>query len=339
MVSNRFFSSSVFIVCLALSVSLGFAQQNQPPLTNSDVTKMVKSGLPESTIVAAIRNSPTAFDVSPDALITLSKAGVTQSVLDTMISAGAAARKGGADTPVGAAPTGQLFAVLLNQGSQQRMPWQKSQLTQTKSKASSLHEFSSDGALNGSLRAGINDAAWEAYEHTGAAGDLGYTGISQAGSITSSVLARRKPTVSFVWALPGASSSYVVAAGTPKFEVDFGNIVGISSDYYEAALVRLTRTPNNWRLVGASQAKSDAVDGTTATWEVYSTFVEDRVPVQSQKLASGQVQIASTAPLAAGEYAVVLRPLSKNMKFSGADIARSRGEGLAFDSVWAFTVK
>jgi hypothetical protein len=233
----------------------------------------------------------------------------------------------------------RLYAVFLNQGTQQKMPLEKAQLSQTKTKASSLHQFSGDGVLNGTLRAGVNDAAWQAYEHTGAAGDLGYEGISQAGSITNQVLARRKPMVSFVWALPGATSSYIVPANTPRFEVDFGNIVGVSADYYDAVLIRLTRTPNNWRLVGAAQAKSDAMEGSSATWPVYSSFVEDRVAAQSQKLASGQVQISCTTPLTAGEYAIVLRPLSKNMKFSGSDIARSQGEGLAFDSVWAFTVK
>jgi hypothetical protein len=72
---------------------------------------------------------------------------------------------------------------------------------------------------------------------------------------------------------------------------------------------------------------------------VYSSFVEDRVPVQTKKIAAGLVQITPARPLAAGEYGIVLRPFSREARFSGADVARNQGAGLLFNSVWSFQVK
>ena len=43
--------------------------------------------------------------------------------------------------------------------------------------------------------------------------------------------------------------------------------------------------------------------------------------------------------LAPGEYAVVLRPISKGKKFSGAEVVQNQGPGLLFNSAWSFTVK
>ncbi len=43
--------------------------------------------------------------------------------------------------------------------------------------------------------------------------------------------------------------------------------------------------------------------------------------------------------LGTGEYGIVLRPISKTMKFSGADVARNQGNGKVLNSVWSFEVK
>lgn len=39
-----------------------------------------------------------------------------------------------------------------------------------------------------------------------------------------------------------------------------------------------------------------------------------------------------------GEYAIVIRPTSKDVNFSGTDIARNQGEGLLFNSAWGLSV-
>lgn len=48
---------------------------------------MSKSGLAEQTIVLAIEGGPSSFDTSPQALVDLKKAGVSDAVLNAMLGA------------------------------------------------------------------------------------------------------------------------------------------------------------------------------------------------------------------------------------------------------------
>ena len=74
-------------VLLAFAPFAVIAQESRQPITNADVLSMTKSGLGEQTIVLAIQQGPTAFDTSPQALVELKKAGVTDGVLNLMLSA------------------------------------------------------------------------------------------------------------------------------------------------------------------------------------------------------------------------------------------------------------
>jgi hypothetical protein len=56
-------------------------------LTDIDVINMVNAGLADSTIVLDIQTSPTAFDTSPQALVFLQRGGVSQTVIDAMLTA------------------------------------------------------------------------------------------------------------------------------------------------------------------------------------------------------------------------------------------------------------
>lgn len=79
------------------------------PLTNADVIKMVKAGVPETAIVSSIQSSPTKFDLSPNAQLTLHRAGVSQKVLDTMMADGGAKRGiASRTTKLGPAKTGEI---------------------------------------------------------------------------------------------------------------------------------------------------------------------------------------------------------------------------------------
>jgi hypothetical protein len=89
---------------LLLAVSLpvwAFAEGDKKPLTNADVVEMVRAGLAESTIILSIQNSVTSFDTSPQALIELKKNGVSQNVMEAMLSAGS---KASASAPTAPAP-------------------------------------------------------------------------------------------------------------------------------------------------------------------------------------------------------------------------------------------
>jgi hypothetical protein len=77
---------------IGLSVILTFAQTRKPT-TNQDVLQMVKAGFQESVIIKAIGANETNFDVSPQALIDLKNAGVSQNTIESMIDATARKRK------------------------------------------------------------------------------------------------------------------------------------------------------------------------------------------------------------------------------------------------------
>lgn len=53
-------------------------------LTNNDVVKMAKAGVPESTIVASIRSNPTQFDMSAGGVAKLRQIGISENILREM---------------------------------------------------------------------------------------------------------------------------------------------------------------------------------------------------------------------------------------------------------------
>jgi hypothetical protein len=143
--------------------------QDQHPLTNSDVVKMVKSGLPASVIANAIQANQTNFDVSANGLIALQKAGVPQNVMDAMISASSKNRSAASSGETAAAPAtssalpgGGHFAVSVTQGGKGELAREKTQLAQTKTKANSLGSLAADSAVN---RDGRPHGPPQAYSH------------------------------------------------------------------------------------------------------------------------------------------------------------------------------
>jgi hypothetical protein len=78
------------LVTLTLCVTSIPAQSRPPqtkPLTNDDIIEMVRAGVPQSTIITSVLYKPLKFDVSPEGIIALNMAGVSEAVLDQMIRA------------------------------------------------------------------------------------------------------------------------------------------------------------------------------------------------------------------------------------------------------------
>jgi hypothetical protein len=75
----------IFLFVTALPVHT-FAQQAQQILTNADIVKMMKSGIADETIILVIQKTPNKFDTSPDALIELRKAGVSDAVIRAVLT-------------------------------------------------------------------------------------------------------------------------------------------------------------------------------------------------------------------------------------------------------------
>jgi hypothetical protein len=332
------------LICAVLFTGFALAQNNAKPLTNDDVVAMVKGGLPETTIINAINAQDSNFDVSATALIKLKQQAVNAKIMDAMLaaankkhSAAPAAAPAAAPVATPAATAGQPSVTVLKGTAQQPIPVSKTQIAQTKTKATSLSALSTDNALGQAMQTVALSAAQQAAYRSGS-----YTGASAIGAasgVMGGIMGHRKPTVTDVWALPGQKSDLVLDNNQPSFEVHFANIPGVVADEYEPALVKLAPSANNFRLVGATQAKQDVLESSTMDWEIYSSFIEERVGAQATKVSSGDYKLQAAAALPAGEYGVVLRPLNKSKKFSGSSVAQNSGEGLLFNSVWAFAVK
>ena len=383
-----------FLVTAAmLLTSLSFAQQANKPLTNDDVTSMVKSSLPEDVILNAIQANETNFDTSANALIALQKAGVDSKVMNAMLAAAAGkknptvgqptvsgqgagftgggspavpttaglaqfgaalkAMMGGGGLPGTAAlggtptanlPAGQMPVVAFVDGSSRKeLTAEHTFVAQTKSKANSLKNIAVDSAAKSAFQAGVNQVWYSTITHlgTGIAGQVASDTMTQSSSdISSAFLAHHfKPSEKYVWALSGLNSSIIASSNKPSFDLNYAGLPGINPDEFEPAIVKLTPSNNAWRLVGATDAKSDTVLNVVPQWEIYSSFIEDRIPASVSKSSTGHAQICPTSALGPGEYAVVLRPLSKGKKFSGAEVAQNQGPGLLFNAAWSFTVK
>jgi len=334
----------VAVIWALLFTGFALAQNNSKPLTNDDVVAMVKGGLPENTIINAINAQDSNFDVSATALIKLKQQAVNAKIMDAMLAAankkhGAAPAPAPAPAPAAApvATAGQPSVAVFKGTTPQPIPASKTQIAQTKTKATSLNALSTDNALGQAMQSVAMTAAQQAAYHSGS-----YTGasaIGAAGGVMGGLMGHRKPTVTNVWALPGQKSDLVLDSNQPSFEVHFANIPGVAADEYEPVLVKLAPSANNFRLVGATQAKQDVLESSTMDWEIYSSFIEERVGAQATKVSSGEYKLQTAAALPAGEYGVVLRPLNKSKKFSGSSVAQNSGEGLLFNSVWAFAVK
>jgi len=339
------FLALIFFLCGGV-VSLA----QQKPLTNKDVIDMVKGGLAESVVVSAIQLNPAKYDVTPSALLALKMAGVTQPEQDAMLAAmkAASAPPAGqqaaqptaspADISAPGNPKGwRMPTVTLTHGtSSQPLTMEKSQLAQTKVKPSSMSSLASDSLVTQGLQAGVNSASYGIASKVNS--PIGGATVQQAGGIFSGVMSRRKQTITYVWGVPNPASATVLQDFAPSFAVNFANAPGISPDDYEPAIVKLTPAQNTCRIVGATQGKEDARESAAADWQIYSSFMEERVPAKAEKAKPGEYKLTSNSPLLPGEYAVVLRPINKSKKFSGADVARGQGDGFAFNSIWSFQI-
>jgi hypothetical protein len=96
------------LLCAHVSVSafprqaISSAVTRRPGLMNSDVVRMVNAKFDDPTILKTIETNETYFDVTVDALLRLKEQGVSQTVIQAMLSA---SKKSPAATPTPLQPT------------------------------------------------------------------------------------------------------------------------------------------------------------------------------------------------------------------------------------------
>jgi tetratricopeptide (TPR) repeat protein len=77
---------------LTVDIEANSGSENPSPvpaqgLTNDDIIKLVQAKLPDSVVITKIKSSSCDFDTTPDALINLKRAGVSDSVLQAIVDA------------------------------------------------------------------------------------------------------------------------------------------------------------------------------------------------------------------------------------------------------------
>jgi hypothetical protein len=72
-------------LCVSLFV-IGAHAQQQAPLTNESVIKLVKAGFKEKTIISIVNNRPSVFNLDPEQLIQLKRQGVSENIILAMLS-------------------------------------------------------------------------------------------------------------------------------------------------------------------------------------------------------------------------------------------------------------
>ncbi len=336
------------ILAVSLMALLAFAvvsAQQKNKLTNDAVISMVKGGLPDSIVVGSIQSSEPDFDLSPAGLEKLKQAGVSARVIAAMqaaqrkIAAPAATRPGAApaaaraDAPT-ALPTTPPFALVVEGDVRRALTAETAKVVSTDAKQQALDRMAADAALNNALQQMASAAAYEAAAESGSAA-AGSFASAAAGALGG--LMRRKPQATFVWAVPGAASGQPVTTPTPKFEVAW-DVPGLPAADYVPALIRLVPAQNQVRLVGATRGDADALGQFGAEWALYEKFTEMKVPATVTATAPGRAEIAPAAALGPGQYAIVLRPVGRKKKFSGAEVAAASGEAQLFNAAWTFTV-
>jgi hypothetical protein len=140
------------------------------------------------------------------------------------------------------------------------------------------------------------------------------------------------PKVTYVWALPGPQSSLVVPTNKPRFQMEYGNLLGIDPDAYEPFLVKIVPSKDNWRLVGATKTTMGQM-GT----EAYEKVTEVRVKSKYERLGHGQVRIQPAEALEPGEYGLVLRAIHPGKRAQGS--LGGPAEQTVFFSVWDFAIR
>ncbi|HEU0253620.1 MAG TPA: hypothetical protein VFR12_11355 [Pyrinomonadaceae bacterium] len=86
---KSFFPTTFILFCLLIGCAIGVSaqtNQNEGPLTNAEVVKLVKAGFKEKTIVLIIASRQANFDLSPDKMIQLKRNGVSENIIVAMLA-------------------------------------------------------------------------------------------------------------------------------------------------------------------------------------------------------------------------------------------------------------
>jgi hypothetical protein len=328
----------VWIAALVLTAGASWGQQGAAPLKNDDVIQMVGAGLGDDAVIDLIQSSSTQFDLSTSSLVALKRAKVSGKVIAAMRGSEAAnvaaakaspasAKSVAATVPASAPPwspaAGAPPAILQQASSQTAVATTQGPQPPTVVLLSGGNSLPLQPAMAqaaqvnapgmGTLGSAFNVNSLEKL----AMSNMNFMAISSKAlmfvpqvAIATKVFsalhhASKPPAVTVAYALPGSHAAVTAPVGSLALDVQYGSVPNLNSDEYEPALVKLTPSKDNWRLLGARQILQQPIGG-----QQQGTIVEKKIEIKSTRLDHGHVRIEPAAQLPPGEYAVVLRPLN-----------------------------
>jgi hypothetical protein len=326
------------LICLTTFQPTAYSQETKKPLTNADVVKLLENGFGDEQIIRTIEASPSQFDISADALIELKKAGVSQTVISAMLKAAPKTTPVASESPpapVVSTPPAQPYALIASTTTKPVLSANVPTVVQTKAKGDNLGTILADSVVQDISSTAITSVAASAITATPGVATLPIVGAAGAVMLKMPGM-RRDPTFTYVYALAGRQSSTVIDTTNLNFELFFGDVVGANPDDFEAVIIKISPTNNNWRLIGAQKTKAKYFESGERT---ELNFIEEKVLSKTTKLGRGHVQLEPEKPLTEGEYGVVLRPVSKSQKISLKDTLYRQGEGILVGIIWDFSVR
>ena len=143
--------------------------------------------------------------------------------------------------------------------------------------------------------------------------------------------------VTWVW-VSAATSAPILASRRPSFYVFYGEVPGLDSREWAPYVVRLA-SAGEWRVITALAGPALAANHSQPHWEIRRTIVQNEMKSSITGLTDGMMRLTLSAPLAPGEYALVIRPAFWRRSYAGRQILSDVGPGVAFGAAWVFAVK
>jgi hypothetical protein len=333
----------VFVISMFLLCNAASAQRKA--ITNDDVIRLVQNGFADDQVLALMAASEPKFDLSVDALIALKEAGASQKLVEAILLSArtptpTAPPPGGIAPGLSAAPTintppSQPYVQLLAGSDRPVLVSHIPAMLQTSAKGDNMTTILADSAITKIGSDVVMSAATTAIMAAPGFAAIPIVGVAGV-AIQRIPGLRRDPTVTLVYALERRQSGSPTATNQPKFEIFFGDIVGVNPADFIPALIKISPTENNWRMTGALRTNPKYLQSKE---RIELKFIEDIVPTRVAELGRGHMSIEPQAALQPGEYGVVLRPKSKSWKINLSSTVTRDGEGAVIRSVWDFTVQ
>ena len=345
---------------VALDVAPGI---DAPPVPggigNAEIQEMAAAEFSDSTIIAVINANVVEFDLSPRALVALKNAGVSEPVIEAMLTAETDKKRTAQPepTPTQLAETqatveyAKLTEMIERLAAQQEAaekarrapdppasradPAPRVWLVNASDRAAvaptiAQVAFAGGGSRRSERMKGLQGLAGQALTFANpAVGGL---------ATTLGSLFRPDEDRTAVWALAATQSSRVLDV-PPVFEIDYAHIPGVDPDRYQPAIVQLVPTTDNYRLVAAAET-----DGASTGALPRGPIIEESVATESTRLGRGQYRVAPKTALGPGEYALVLRPIAETRRERRRNSEASLGELLGGSTsqilylTWEFSI-